>query len=216
MLATVRRLVGADRGSAKPRLPVLDPAALAALEEPVKVARRALDQAAEQHTHALEYLAAADQVVADAQAVFDVDRSDQNADALARAKAAQERRSLFAESTGRAGESAQAALREAEQTRNAAVQALLQDRIGTIDAQVEALWQAQGRPAAEALAAFTDELDTLLDAAREAIRLAHPGDADRQHAKVTQLNTQRSLVRQYAKRDLGPAAIVRIERIVAS
>ncbi|HKY37142.1 MAG TPA: hypothetical protein VJN18_14455 [Polyangiaceae bacterium] len=209
MLSVVKRMVGLDRDA--PATPKLD---REALERPVEAARQALDAAAEKHTQSLEYLAAADQVVADAQAVFDADRSDANADALTRAKAAQERRSLFAESTGRAGEAAQQTLLTAEQTRDAAIRAHLQERISSAEERVQALWDAKGRPAAEALATFTDELDVLLDDAREAIRDAYPGDADKQHAKVMQLNAQRSLVRQYAKRDIGPAALVRIERIV--
>lgn len=210
MLASVRKLVGADRGDDL-ATPTLD---REALEKPVNAARRAFEAANQAHETTMAGLAEADQSIVTAQAAFDVDPSEANVSALLDAKRTRERRELFAQRSARAAQHALDAVTRATQVRDAAILAHLEDRSKGAAARLETLWKAKGKPALDAFAAFTTEMDAILSDARaatvEAVRLR--GGVE--HAEVLGLDALRSVVKTWIASQLGADARLRIERLV--
>lgn len=212
MLAAVRKLVGAARGDRLDyEIPTLD---RAAIERPVAAPRRLLETANQAHEATMASLAEADQGIVAAQAAFDAEASDSNVAALLEAKRARERCELFAQRSARAAQHAQAAVVTAEHARDAALLAHLEDRAKGATARLEALWLAKGKPALEAFAAFTTEMDAILSDARaatvEAVRLR--GGVE--HAEMLGLNALRSVVKAWIAGGIGADARLRVERLV--
>jgi len=169
VLQTIKRMVGAERNdntstsTAKP--PAVD---RNALEAPVTAAREKLRLAAEAHQQSrtrTEELARAHDA---AEAAFDVDASDANADRVTATKQALERHELFATRTQRVVVTAEGEVTQATAGRDAIIRANLEDRYNGAGVRIAALWTAKGQAALQALAAITVEIDEIIADAQAA------------------------------------------------
>jgi len=221
MLKAVRNLIG---NTTKPpdttsdtKPPELD---RAALDEPVAAARKKLEQATVEHQAAQDRSAELSLAFDAAQLAFDVDGSDQNADAIAAVKRDQERHSLFVARTQRAVVAADSALVEAIKARDAGLLRHYEDRRDGAERRIVSLWQAKGKPALLAFAAFVSDVDNLVADAQAAafeISRIHGERSDLRslgaHAMVAYL---RALVSRRAESELGVRELDRIVRFLGT
>jgi hypothetical protein len=167
MLETVKRLVGADREApASPqRMPALD---LEALERPIEAARKLLDAATRDHSAAMERVAEVGERIKAAEADFDRDGADKQADRLLELRRELERRQLFSQRTQRAAVAAAGAVEDAQAVRDRTVLQHLDDRRQKVAERLEALWGAGGREAFQRVAALLRDAQAIIDDAEQA------------------------------------------------
>lgn len=210
MIAAVKRLVGVDR--AQPG--AVDKLDREALEKPVEKARQRLDAAQEAHQASLARVADVAAEIRTAEAALDAERTDQNADRVLDLERDRHRAEKLRASTQRTLEQAQAELAKAKAERDQVLADHLRLRVASAPRRAEELWAARGRPGLQALAAFLDELDELIGDARAAAIESNRGDTIQQQATAMGVDGIRGIVRELASKDVSPAALLRIERLV--
>lgn len=212
MLTAVKRLVGADRAKAH-QVPTLD---RAELERPVTKARERLEAAQAEHSEAGTRLASITAEIEKAQAAFDADGSDSNADRLMDLGRDRDRARLFRERTQRAVVTAESDVAQAEKARNDAIAEHCRTRVEGAGDRLVALWKAKGRPALEAFVAFIHDADALIDdarvAAQELERVA-PDDSPL-FAKIRGIDALRGVLRASIAQDVGAPDRLKLERLV--
>lgn len=209
MLQAVKRLVGADRDDTVP--PALD---RAKLNGPVTAARQRLEAAQAEHAQSIARAGELSSALDAAQAAFDLEASESNADRIADTKRDQARHELFAARTQRAAVAADSTLREAEKARDTALLANLDERYNGAATRVAALWRAKGLPALTAFSEFLAEAEAIINDARAAaVECAHIRREDAHPANMALVALRTSSLAAMIEHDMGPAETLRLSRL---
>lgn len=213
MLATVKKLVGIDRGrdgGGAAGVPTLD---RESLEKPVTAAQDALDAANRQHESDRAKVAAVGEQIAAAERAFDDAGDDEQASRILELRKERERLELFSQRSQRAAVTAAGVVETATAARNAAILAHLEDRANGAAGRLEQLWKQQGVPTLQQLAAFVGDAETVINDARAAVSEIHRLKKTDAHPQQMSINALHNVLATWAQASVEPRVWVSLEKL---
>jgi hypothetical protein len=213
MMATVRRLVGAERSSPPPgMLPEIE---RSALERPVEQARERSEAANRDHEASVVRVAEVTEQIRAATEAFDADGSEEAADRLVDLKRELERRQLFSQRTQRAAVAAAGAVEEAGKERDATLLKHLDERSSTAPARIQELWWERGAPALQRLGSVVSEINAIINDSIAASSEAHRLRGTRNVVPPAMASDAlKSVLLAAIERTVDPPTLVKLRRLL--